>query len=65
MLESQPIVRGSSKQSILIIDDEPGQRFIGRRSLKKQGYDVAEAEDGHQAVKLFEQRDEGGNLKPE
>jgi two-component system, cell cycle sensor histidine kinase and response regulator CckA len=60
---SAPVIGGTER--VLVVDDEPGQRFIACRSLKRLGYEVAEAEDGHQAVKLFEQRDEGGNLKPE
>jgi len=58
-----PVIGGTER--VLVVDDEPGQRFIACRSLKRLGYEVAEAENGHQAVKLFDQRDEGGNLKPE
>lgn len=35
---------------ILVVDDEPDVRKVVRLSLEKAGYDVVEAEDGHQAV---------------
>ena len=50
--ECAAVVGGTGR--ILIVDDEPGQRFIGRISLKRLGYEVAEAEDGHQALEHFE-----------
>ncbi len=38
---------------ILIVDDEPVQRTILKQFLEEQGFRVAEAEDGAQAVSLF------------
>lgn len=38
----------------LIVDDEMTNRLILRSLLKKQGYETAEAEDGRQAVELFD-----------
>jgi two-component system response regulator HydG len=38
------------KQTILVVDDEPGQRAMLRAVLSAEGYQVAEAEDGAAAV---------------
>ena len=35
---------------ILVVDDEPDQRFLTRRIFKRAGYEVAEAEDGSVAL---------------
>ncbi len=39
----------------LIVDDELTNRLILRSLLKKQGYQTLEAENGEQAVKLYQQ----------
>lgn len=44
--------RGSER--VLIVDDEPVQRFLVKKGLKRLGYDISEADNGHQAVALFE-----------
>jgi signal transduction histidine kinase/ActR/RegA family two-component response regulator len=54
-----PIVGGA--ESILIVDDEPGQRYLVRRSLGKLGYTVTEAENGSLALELLTQHVEAGN----
>jgi DNA-binding response OmpR family regulator len=41
-----------SKGSILIVDDEKGQRDILNLILKKEGYDVDVALDGYEGIKL-------------
>jgi CheY-like chemotaxis protein len=46
------------------VDDEPGQRFIGSKSLKRLGYEVAEVEDGRQALAHFEKANEAGTESP-
>ena len=50
--EGAPVVGGTER--ILVVDDEPSQRFLSRKSLERLGYEVAEAEDGHQALAYFE-----------
>jgi CheY-like chemotaxis protein len=35
---------------ILVVDDEPDQRFMLRRIFERAGYEVAEAEDGRVAL---------------
>jgi two-component system, cell cycle sensor histidine kinase and response regulator CckA len=56
------VVGGTER--ILVVDDELGQRFIGCKSLKRLGYEVAEAESGHQALKQFEKAKEAGAESP-
>lgn len=38
---------------VLLADDEPAVRSMTRQMLERAGYDVVEAEDGEQAVQLF------------
>ena len=40
--------------TILLVDDEEYVRIIGQSMLEEMGYDVIIAEDGQQAVELFE-----------
>jgi CheY-like chemotaxis protein len=51
-IELEPVARGT--EAVLVVDDEPGQRFIAKKSLSKLGYNVAEAASGREAVRLFE-----------
>ena len=48
--------------TILIVDDEPTTRKIGRRYLERDGYIVAEAENGEEAINLAEDSNLGGIL---
>jgi CheY-like chemotaxis protein len=49
--------KGSGKQNlILFVDDEPEVRSIARITLEQQGYRFIEAEDGVQALAMFNQR---------
>jgi len=57
-----PAVGGAER--ILIVDDEPGQRFIACKSLQRLGYEVTEAEDGHQALAHFEKAKRSGAASP-
>jgi two-component system, NtrC family, response regulator HydG len=43
------------KPRILVVDDEESHRIMLRAVLKEEGYDVAEASDGLEAVKAVEQ----------
>ena len=47
------------KEKILIVDDDRAQRFVARRVMEKFGYVVSEAESGSEAVRLFENAEEG------
>ncbi len=47
-----PVCGGTER--ILVVDDEPGQRFLCQRSLGVLGYEVDVANDGHQAVAIFQ-----------
>lgn len=47
----KPTVRGT--ETILLVDDEPSIRQLGRTILKKRGYSVLLANDGAKALKTF------------
>ena len=42
-------------ETILMVEDEPGLRHVTAISLRRQGYQVLEASDGHEALKIWEQ----------
>lgn len=42
--------------TILIVDDDPHLRELSRVFLQQQGFDIAEAADGMEALSVFEQR---------
>ena len=42
-------------EKILIVDDEPGIRFILKTILQREGYMVVEAKDGTECLKTVEQ----------
>ena len=48
--------------TILIVDDESRIRKLIKDFLVKEGYKVLEAEDGEQALKIFEEKGEKINL---
>src|SRR5215470_11326004 len=41
--------------AILIADDDPNARFMLREFLEEEGYRVVEAEDGTQALQLYDE----------
>lgn len=47
-------VEGGS-ETILLVDDEPQVRAIAAIQLQRLGYDVLQAEDGHEALKILDQ----------
>ena len=44
-----------SQSLVLIVDDEPFIRLILRQFLEREGYQIAEAENGIEAIKVFKQ----------
>src|ERR1700684_2140293 len=40
---------------ILVVDDEPDERFMVGRALKKQGHDVRAAENGAAGLKMVQE----------
>jgi len=49
-----PAARASGQRTILLADDEPLVRELGRSILQAHGYQVLLAEDGVQAVELYQ-----------
>ncbi|MFQ6136684.1 MAG: PleD family two-component system response regulator [Candidatus Hydrothermarchaeales archaeon] len=43
------------KKKIMIVDDEQSIRFVIRRILEKEGYDIIEAESGEECLDRLEQ----------
>jgi CheY-like chemotaxis protein len=41
---------------ILVVDDEPDERFLVRRTLRKQGHDVTLAENGAAGLKAVQEQ---------
>ncbi len=46
------------RQTILVVDDQPGTRRFVRNILERDGYSVVEAEDGPSAFRAMHQRDD-------
>jgi two-component system, cell cycle sensor histidine kinase and response regulator CckA len=53
----RPPLDQASGEYILIVEDEPAVRSMTCRALQEQGYQVMEASDGHEALRLVEQAD--------
>jgi DNA-binding response OmpR family regulator len=49
-------MEGEMKKTILVVDDEPGLREIVRTNLEWEGYEVVEAADGVEALRLIRER---------
>jgi CheY-like chemotaxis protein len=49
-LTTQP--PGATRGRVLIVDDEPAIRLLIRSTLEDQGYELVEAADGEQALRL-------------
>ena len=45
---------GGSEGRILVVDDEPAVRRVLQKLLRNHGYDVVEARDGYEALKILE-----------
>jgi len=46
-------------ETVLVVEDEPGVRNLVREVLLKHGYDVIEAADGEDAIRILEKRGPG------
>ena len=44
----------ASRGLVLIVDDDPGQRFDYREFLTDAGYQIVEAGDGRKALRMLE-----------
>ena len=44
------------KKTILVVDDDESQRFLGQEVLTDEGYDVMVAKDGKEALEKIDQR---------
>ncbi|MDX2186482.1 MAG: response regulator [Opitutaceae bacterium] len=53
---SNRALTGPVQGSVLIVDDEPDMRVIGRIALEQIGYTVAEAENGAKALEIVSDR---------
>lgn len=49
------LAKESEKTKVLVIDDKPLNRDVVKNMLQPLGFEIAEAEDGAQGVKLFEE----------
>jgi len=56
-------VRGGSEH-ILVVDDDPGTRFVARRLLTMLGYTVTEVRNGEEAIALIEEVRKTGKERP-
>jgi PAS domain S-box-containing protein len=52
---ASPPPERSSGEHVLIVEDEPAVRFMTSRALKEHGYQVLEASDGQEALRMVEQ----------
>ena len=53
--EARPPEDWAPSGTVLLVDDEEAVRGVGKRMLEKIGFEVLTAEDGRQALALFEQ----------
>jgi signal transduction histidine kinase/ActR/RegA family two-component response regulator len=62
--EQEPLFRGT--ESILVVDDEPAQRYIAVEALTRSGYTVDTVIDGNAAVRQFHKhsRESGATSSP-
>ena len=56
---SSPPARDGHVGRVLVVDDEPHVRRVGRRLLERAGFEVLEAADGPEAVERFRRDPEG------
>lgn len=51
-----------AQETILLVEDEPAVRQLFATALKRAGYNVLEARNGEEAVKLFDQQPDSVDL---
>jgi two-component system cell cycle sensor histidine kinase/response regulator CckA len=61
--ESEEAPQGKGER-VLVVDDEPVQRFMVRRALSALSYSVVETPNGREAVALFEKAKSAGEDSP-
>lgn len=61
--EPSVVLKGGN-ESILVVDDEPAQRRVAHRMLKKLGYSVTEVCCGRDAVAVFKEKSAKGEGSP-
>jgi CheY-like chemotaxis protein len=52
------------REHILVVDDEPAQRYVAKRLLNELGYKVTVANNGQEAVNLVKEAKAAGNDRP-
>ena len=52
------VPEGHSRETILLVEDEPAVRQLFSQALSRAGYRVYEARNGQEAVKVFDQHGE-------
>jgi adenylate cyclase len=55
-LANEPTTLGGPSGRLLLVDDEPANRELLGRQLRRAGYDVSEAESGRVALAMIEER---------
>ena len=56
--EAQAVPREAKSGTVLLVDDERAVRDVGRRMLERLGYNVLTAEDGREAMEVFQKGQE-------
>ena len=56
--EAGAVPRETKSGAVLLVDDERAVRDVGRRMLQRLGYSVLTAEDGREAVEVFQKHQE-------
>lgn len=56
--EAQAVPREAKSGTVLLVDDERAVRDVGRRMLERLGYSVLTAEDGREAMEVFQKGQE-------
>ena len=57
-----PRPQAGSRETILLVEDEPAVRTLFAQALTHAGYRVYEARNGHEAVQVFDQNAESIDL---
>jgi two-component system cell cycle sensor histidine kinase/response regulator CckA len=51
-------------ERILVVDDEPSQRFLAKRTLERLGYTVETVANGHEAISMMNNAQNSGRPAP-